>query len=243
MSAPEPVLQVRRVRKTFAAEGMPVRALRRVDLDIRQGEFVAIRGPSGCGKSTLLNLVAGLDSATDGQIVLAGMALEGRDEDDLARIRRAHVGMVFQFFNLLEEMTALENVALAAAIAGASRGESERRARDLLDLLGLEDKAHELPGVLSGGERQRLAIARALANEPTLLLADEPTGAVDSAGGVEVLELFRRLHAAGQTVLLVTHDRHVADAADRIVTMSDGRLPEDRDRRAAGTAVSVAEGR
>jgi putative ABC transport system ATP-binding protein len=243
MSGPEPVLQVRRLRKTFGAEGMPVRALRRVDLDIRRGEFVAIMGPSGCGKSTLLNLVAGLDSPTDGQIVLAGVALEGRDEDDLARVRRAHVGMVFQFFNLLEEMTALENVALAAAIAGASRGESERRARDLLDLLGLGDKAHELPGVLSGGQRQRLAIARALANEPTLLLADEPTGAVDSAGGVEVLELFRRLHAAGQTVLLVTHDRHVADAADRIVTMSDGRLPEDRDRRAAGTAVSVAEGR
>jgi putative ABC transport system ATP-binding protein len=242
MSTPEPVLQVRRLRKTFAAEGMPVRALRHVDLDIGHGEFVAIMGPSGCGKSTLLNLVAGLDSPTDGQVVLAGLALEGRDEDDLARVRRAHVGMVFQFFNLLEEMTVLENVALAAAITGASRGESERRARDLLDLLGLAEKTHELPGVLSGGQRQRLAIARALANEPTLLLADEPTGALDSAGGLEVLELFRRLHADGQTVLLVTHDAHVADAAERIVTMSDGRLPEDRDLRPAAAPATLAEG-
>jgi putative ABC transport system ATP-binding protein len=242
MSTSELVLQVRRLRKTFAAEGMPVRALRHVDLDIGRGEFVAIMGPSGCGKSTLLNLVAGLDSPTDGQVVLAGIALEGRDEDDLARIRRAHIGMVFQFFNLLEEMTALENVALAAAIAPASRTDSERRARDLLDLLGLGDKAHEFPGVLSGGQRQRLAIARALANEPTLLLADEPTGALDSDGGLEVLELFRRLHAAGQAVLLVTHDRTVADAADRTLMMSDGRLPEDRDLRAVGPSVAVAEG-
>jgi putative ABC transport system ATP-binding protein len=240
MSHEEPVLQVRRLRKTFAAEGMPVRALRHVDLDIEHGEFVAIMGPSGCGKSTLLNLVAGLDNPTDGQVVLAGMALEGRHEDDLARVRRAHVGMVFQFFNLLEEMTVLENVALAAAIAGASHSESERRARDLLDLLGLAEKTHELPGVLSGGQRQRLAIARALANEPTLLLADEPTGALDSAGGLEVLELFRRLHADGQTVLLVTHDAHVADAAERIVTMSDGRL--HRDLRPAAAPATLAEG-
>jgi putative ABC transport system ATP-binding protein len=243
MSTAEPVLQVRRLRKTFAAEGMPVRALRHVDLDIGHGEFVAIMGPSGCGKSTLLNLVAGLDSPTDGQIVLAGMALAGRDEDDLARIRRAHVGMVFQFFNLLEEMTVLENVAVAAAIAGSSRSESVRRARDLLDLLGLGDKAQELPGVLSGGQRQRLAIARALANEPTLLLADEPTGALDSESGLEVLELLRRLHAGGQAVLLVTHDGDVAEAADRIVTMSDGRLPDARRPQPSAAAAAVDEGR
>jgi putative ABC transport system ATP-binding protein len=242
MSTAEPVLRVRRLRKTFDAESTPVRALRHVDLDIGHGEFVAIMGPSGSGKSTLLNIVAGLDSPTDGHVVLAGIALAGRNEDELARVRRAHVGIVFQFFNLLEEMTALENVALAAAIARGSRGESERRARDLLDLLGLGDRAHQLPGVLSGGQRQRLAIARALANEPTLLLADEPTGALDSEGGLEVLELFRRLHAAGQTVLLVTHDRDVADAAERTLMMSDGRLPDDRDLRAAGASVTVAEG-
>jgi putative ABC transport system ATP-binding protein len=223
------VLQVQGVRKSFESEGMPVRALRRVDLTVEGGEFVAIMGPSGCGKSTLLNLIAGLDSPSDGQIVLAGLALAGRDENDLARIRRAHIGMVFQFFNLLDEMTALENVALPAAIAGGSRRDAERRARDLLDLLGLGAKLNEPPGVLSGGERQRLAIARALANEPTLLLADEPTGALDSAGGLEVLELLRRLHLGGQAILLVTHDRHVADGADRIVPMRDGRLPEQGD--------------
>ncbi len=138
-------------------------------------------------------------------------------------MRRAHIGIVFQFFNLLEGMRVLENVALPAAVAGAKRRQAQRRALDLLDVLGLADKADELPGVLSGGQRQRLAIARALANEPTLLLADEPTGALDSAGGLEVLELFRRLHADGQTILLVTHDEDVAGAARRVVHMRDGR--------------------
>jgi putative ABC transport system ATP-binding protein len=223
------VLRTRRLRKTFEADGMPVRALRRVDLTLEAGEFVAIMGPSGCGKSTLLNLVAGLDTPSDGEIVLAGIELGGRDENERARIRRAHIGMVFQFFNLLEDMSAVENVMLPAATAGATGRRAERRARDLLDLLGLADKAPELPGVLSGGERQRLAIARALANEPTLLLADEPTGALDSGGGLEVLELFRRLHGDGQTILLVTHNREVAEAAERIVPMKDGRLLDGGD--------------
>jgi putative ABC transport system ATP-binding protein len=218
------VLWVQRLRKTFDSDGLPIRALRRVDLIVEAGEFVSLMGPSGCGKSTLLNLVAGLDTPTDGEIVLAGISQAGLDESARARVRRTHVGMVFQFFNLLEEMTALENVALPAAIAGRPRRVAERRARDLLDVLGLAGKAGELPGVLSGGERQRLAIARALSNEPTLLLADEPTGALDSAGGVEVLELLRRLHAGGQAILLVTHDESVAAAADRVVTMRDGRV-------------------
>jgi putative ABC transport system ATP-binding protein len=224
MSDAGEVLSARGLRKTFEAEGAPIRALRGVDLVVREKEFVALMGRSGCGKSTLLNLVAGLDTPSAGEIVLAGRSLDGMGEDELARMRRRHVGMVFQFFNLLEEMSALENVALAAAIAGASASGAENRARDLLDLLGLGDKADEAPGVLSGGQRQRLAIARALANEPTLLLADEPTGALDSEGGAEVLELFRRLHAAGQSILLVTHDRGVADAAQRTVLMRDGRL-------------------
>ena len=139
-------------------------------------------------------------------------------------MRRRHIGIVFQFFNLLEGMSVLENVALPAIVAGSKRKRAETRARDLLDLLGLSDKAKAAPGVLSGGQRQRLAIARALANEPTLLLADEPTGALDSEGGAEVMELFRRLHAGGQTILLVTHDDDVAAAADRIVNMVDGRI-------------------
>jgi putative ABC transport system ATP-binding protein len=223
----EAVLTVRGVRKTFEAELAPVRALRGVDLDMADGEFVAIMGPSGCGKSTLLNLVAGLDIADEGTTVLAGEEITGQDEDWLARMRRRHIGIVFQFFNLLEGMTALENVVLPAMIAGTKRKAAETRARDLLDLLGLGDKSGETPAVLSGGQRQRLAIARALANEPTMVLADEPTGALDSDGGQEVLELFRRLHADGQTILMVTHSDEVAAGADRIVGMRDGKVDDE----------------
>ncbi len=220
------VLETTGLRKTYESEGVPVRALRGVDMVMTDGEFIAVMGPSGCGKSTLLNLAAGLDTPSDGEIAVAGESLVGKDENQLARMRRAHIGIVFQFFNLLEGMSVLENVALPAIIAGSSRKQGETRARDLLDLLGLADKARNAPGVLSGGQRQRLAIARALANKPTLVLADEPTGALDTAGGAEVLELFRRLHADGQAILMVTHDQEVADAADRIITMRDGRIDD-----------------
>jgi putative ABC transport system ATP-binding protein len=218
------VCRVQGVRKTFEAELAPVRAVRGVDLDVTAGEFVAIMGPSGCGKSTLLNLIAGLEVADEGQITIAEEVITDKSEDELARMRRRHVGVVFQFFNLLEGMSVLENVVLPAVIAGTKRKPAETRARDLLDLLGLGDKAKEAPGLLSGGQRQRLAIARALANEPTLLLADEPTGALDSEGGHEVLELFKRLHSDGQTIIMVTHNEEVAAAADRIVRMRDGRV-------------------
>jgi putative ABC transport system ATP-binding protein len=238
MSSATPVLEARAVTKTFDADGAPVRALRGLDFMMSAGEFVAIMGPSGCGKSTLLNLAAGLDTPTDGEILVAGESLAGKDENDLARMRRAHVGIVFQFFNLLEGMSVLENVTLPAVIAGVGRRKAETRARDLLDLLGLGDKTRDAPGVLSGGQRQRLAIARALANEPTLVLADEPTGALDSEGGAEVLELFRRLHAGGQAILLVTHDHDVAEAGDRIVRMRDGRI-EGGDVAAATTRASA----
>src|SRR5580704_987570 len=227
MSEELPALTLRGVRKTFEAENAPVRALRGVDLTVAKGEFIALTGPSGCGKSTLLNLVAGLDVADEGTIVVAGEEVTGRGEDDLARLRRRHIGIVFQFFNLLEGMTVLENVALPAVIAGRTRRIAESRARDLLDLLGIGDKATTVPGMLSGGQRQRLAIARALANEPTLLLADEPTGALDSEGGQEVIELLSRLHQGGQTIVLVTHDPGVAAAAERVVRMRDGRIVEE----------------
>jgi putative ABC transport system ATP-binding protein len=237
--APE-ALRLRGVRKTFEAtddEQVPVRALRGVDLDVEPGAFVAVMGPSGCGKSTLLNLVAGLDAPTDGEIVVAGEPIAGLSDDELAVMRRRHIGIVFQFFNLLEGMTVRENVALPAVVAGRSRAQAESRAMDLLDLLGIADKASKAPGVLSGGQRQRLSIARALANEPTLLLADEPTGSLDSAGGLEILELFRRLHTGGQTIVMVTHDDDVAASADLIVRMKDGRVDDGR-----AEAVAPSEG-
>ena len=205
----------------------------------RPGDFVALMGPSGCGKSTLLNLVAGLDVADEGTIRVDGEMVTGRTEDELSLIRRKHIGIVFQFFNLLESMTALENVALPAIIAGTKRKPAESRARDLLDLLGVGDKAKAVPGSLSGGQRQRLAIARALANQPTLLLADEPTGALDSDSGHEIVELLSRLHHGGQTIVLVTHDNDVAQAAEHLIYMRDGQMVEAPDRKPAGASPEV----
>jgi putative ABC transport system ATP-binding protein len=222
------VLAVASVYRTYDAEQAPVRALRGASLELRRGELCAVMGPSGCGKSTLLAVIAGLDEADEGTVEIAGDRITGRPEREVARLRRRHIGMVFQFFNLLEGMTALDNVVMPALLAGAGRRAAERRARDLLGLLGMSAKADELPTVLSGGQRQRLAIARALANEPTLLLADEPTGALDSEGSEEILELFRRLHEGGQTILMVTHDPAVAEGAERVVHMSDGRIHADK---------------
>jgi len=238
-STSSPALVVRGVRKTFEAELAPVRALRGVDLTVERGTFLALMGPSGCGKSTLLNLVAGLEEVDEGTITVAGESMSEGTEDNHALIRRRHIGIVFQFFNLLEGMSVLENVALPAIIAGRNRKAAESRARDLLDLLGIADKANEMPGVLSGGQRQRLAIARALANEPTLLLADEPTGALDSVGGQEVIELLSRLHAQGQTIILVTHDAHVANAADTVLRMRDGRIVDDVDAGADDAVTTI----
>ena len=240
-SETHPALAVRGVRKTFEAENAPVRALRGVNLTLEPGEFVALMGPSGCGKSTLLNFVASLETPRRGRgSRVAGEPITGRTEDEPGPDAPPPLGLVFQFFNLLEGMTVLENVALPAIIAGRKRKMAETRARDLLDLLGIGDKALAVPGVLSGGQRQRLAIARALANDPTLLLADEPTGALDSDGrGPEVIELMRRLHQGGQTIVLVTHAAEVAAAAGRVVKMRDGRIVEPepahwRQRRSRG---------
>jgi putative ABC transport system ATP-binding protein len=222
-----PAVRVRGVRRTFAADLMPVRALRGVDLDVAPGEFLAVMGPSGCGKSTLLNIVAGLDVADDGTVEVAGERIDGRDEAWLARFRRRHIGIVFQFFNLLDGVSALDNIVLPGVLGGMRRRAAESRARELLDLLGLGDRTEQVPAVLSGGQRQRLAIARALVNSPTLLLADEPTGALDSDGGLEVLELFRRLHDTGQTIIMVTHSNDVASGADRQVVLRDGQVESE----------------
>jgi putative ABC transport system ATP-binding protein len=226
-AAGAPAVRVRGARRTFTAELAPVRALRGVDLDVAAGEFLAIMGPSGCGKSTLLNLVAGLDQPDDGTVEVAGERVNGRDENWLAKFRRHHIGIVFQFFNLLDGVSALDNIVLPAVLGGMRRRAAEARARELLDLLGLGDRTQQVPAVLSGGQRQRLAIARALVNSPTLLLADEPTGALDSDGGVEILELFRRLHDGGQTIIMVTHSADVAAGADRHVVLRDGQIHSD----------------
>jgi putative ABC transport system ATP-binding protein len=222
-----PVLRVEGVRRTYAAEQAPVRALRGIDLTVNPGEFVAVMGPSGCGKSTLLNVVAGLDSLDEGMIEVSGERVDGRDEDWLARFRRRHVGIVFQFFNLLDGVTALDNLIFPAILAGMRRKAAESRGRDVLDLLGLGDRAQQVPAVLSGGQRQRLAIARALVNSPSLLLADEPTGALDTEGGLEILELFHRLHTDGQTIMMVTHSPDVAAGAARRIRMRDGQVVAD----------------
>jgi putative ABC transport system ATP-binding protein len=223
-TVPGAVLVARGLRRTFDAQTAPVRALRGVDLVVAHGELVALMGPSGCGKSTLLHVLAGLEPADEGSIEIAGARLEGLGATGLARLRRRHIGLVFQFFHLIEHLTAVENVALAALVGGARRPDALARARELLDRLGMLERADELPARLSGGQRQRVAIARALANGPTLLLADEPTGALDSAGAAEVLELFRQLNARGQTIVMVTHSAEVAAGASRVVRMRDGRV-------------------
>ena len=221
-------VDVRGVYRTFEADLSPVRALRGADLTVERGEFVAVMGPSGCGKSTLLHMIAGIDVPDEGTVAVAGREISGLDPNDRARMRRTDIGIVFQFFNLLEGMTVQENVVLPALVAGVKRKPAESRARDLLDLLGLADKAKAAPTTLSGGQRQRVAIARALANRPTVLLADEPTGELDFDGGEEILELFRRLHRDNQqTIVLITHDQPVADAAQRLVRMRDGRIADD----------------
>ena len=221
-----PAVRVRGARRSFEAESIPVRALRGLDLDVAAGEFVAVMGPSGCGKSTLLNVIAGLDQPDDGSIEVAGERIDGRDEEWLARFRRQHIGVVFQFFSLLDGVSVLDDLVLPGILGGLRRRAATSRGRDLLDLLGIGEHGGRAPSALSGGQRQRLAIARALVNDPDLLLADEPTGALDSDGAQQVLALLRRLHAGGQTLIMVTHAPEVAAAAGRVVWMRDGRMEE-----------------
>jgi putative ABC transport system ATP-binding protein len=216
------VLRARGLRKAYGTGDGLVRAVDGVDLDIDAGETVAVMGPSGCGKSTLLHLLGGLDRPSDGEVWLNGARIDDISEKALARMRRTDVGFVFQAFHLMEELTAIENVELAALLAGRSPRAARRRAEELLDRVGLADRARFLPSTLSGGQRQRVAIARALSNEPLVVLADEPTGNLDSAATLDVLRLFDSLHDAGQTLVIVTHDARIAATADRMLTMRDG---------------------
>ena len=233
-----PVLRARGLRKEYGKQASLVRAVDGVDLDVAAGETLAVMGPSGCGKSTLLHLLGGLDRPTAGEIWLAGQRVDRLSERALARLRRDAVGFVFQAFHLMDELTAVENVELPAQLAGRSPRGARRRATELLDRVGLADRAKFLPSALSGGQRQRVAIARALVADPLVVLADEPTGNLDSAATVDVLRLFDSLHAAGQTLIIVTHDSRIAATADRLIGMRDGAFV-DETRLTGGTAGNL----
>ncbi|MFF8634445.1 ABC transporter ATP-binding protein [Streptomyces pilosus] len=220
-----PVIELRGVSRRYD-DGPP--ALHEVSLTARPGEAVAVVGPSGSGKSTLLNLIAGLDRPDAGTVTVDGVRVDRLGETGSALYRRSRIGMVFQFFNLLDDLTVGDNVALPARLAGTSRGEADRRAAHLLELLGITRHARAHPGRLSGGERQRVAVARALMNRPALLLADEPTGALDTAAGQDVGRLLADLNADGQTVVVVTHDPALArSCTHRTVRIADGRITGD----------------
>jgi putative ABC transport system ATP-binding protein len=221
------VLQVRGLCKEHGEGQGLVRAVDEVDLDVPAGQTLAVMGPSGCGKSTLLHLMGGLERPTRGEVRLAGRRIDTLSERALARLRRRSVGFVFQSFHLVEELSAAENVELPALLAGCSPRAARRRAASLLERFGLADGARRLPWQLSGGQRQRVAIARAIANEPLVLLADEPTGNLDTAATLDVLRLFGELRAAGQTLVIVTHDERVASTADRLISMRDGAFVDD----------------
>jgi len=218
-----PVVELADVRRTYDVAGT-VEALAGVSLTLPRGSYTAVMGPSGSGKSTLLNLVGALDTPTGGRVVVDGRDVSAASEAERAALRGTGVGFVFQTFNLLPRLTALENAALPLVFDGVDRRRRRERAREVLAEVGLADRTDHLPTELSGGQRQRVAIARALAPEPALVLADEPTGNVDTATGARVLDVFDALHDAGNTLLLVTHERHVAERADRIVHVRDGRI-------------------
>jgi putative ABC transport system ATP-binding protein len=221
---PAPIVDLRRVWRVYRTGRLEVAALVVASLRVERGEFVAIVGPSGSGKSTLMNVVGCLDRPTAGTYAIAGTPVADLGDDELAELRSRTIGFVFQSFNLLPRTSALENVATPLLYQGVGRRERHRRAEAVLERLGLADRVHHEPSELSGGQQQRVAIARALVTEPALILADEPTGNLDSASGHDVLAILRELHAAGRTILLITHDPGVAAGAQRQVHIADGRL-------------------
>ena len=241
MNEPETaLLRARALCKQYGAGEGLVRAVDHVDIDVECGEMLAVMGPSGCGKSTLLHLLGGLDRPTSGELSLAGRRIDQLSERALAQLRRHEVGFVFQAYHLMDELTAQENVELPALLAGRTPREAQHRARRLLEQVGLAERADHLPSALSGGQRQRVAIARALANDPLVVLADEPTGNLDSASTLEVLRLFETLHTGGLTVVIVTHDERIAATADRLISMRDGALV-DETRLTGGARRSLAD--
>jgi putative ABC transport system ATP-binding protein len=240
---PTPVIAVRGLIKEYALGGHPVRALRGIDFEVGRNEYVAVMGPSGSGKSTFMNVIGCLDSPSGGEYWLNGRPVAGLTEAALARIRNQEIGFVFQSFNLLPRSSSLENVALPLAYAGVSRSERRTRAAEVLEKVGLGERMDHRPNELSGGQRQRVAIARALVTKPALLLADEPTGALDTKTGEEVMALFAELHRQGQTIVLVTHEPDIANHAQRVVVLRDGLIERDELRNPATLAVASAGGR
>jgi putative ABC transport system ATP-binding protein len=216
-----PIVEVSNVRKSYMLGDMEVPVLSNISLKIEKGEFLAIVGPSGSGKSTLMNLIGCLDRPTEGQVFINGRDLHGMSDEELARLRGLEIGFVFQTFNLVPRLTALENV-LLPTFANSRGIDPQKRAKELLSLMGLQDRMHHRPGELSGGQSQRVSIARALINDPSILLADEPTGNLDSKTGFEILRIFMDLNKEGRTVVIVTHDPEIAKFADRVVLVKDG---------------------
>ena len=222
----EVILSMKSIVKSYRMGEEDQVVLKGIDLDVRKGEFVAILGPSGSGKSTLMNIIGCLDEPTSGQYILHGKDVKGLSESELARVRSREIGFIFQSFQLLKRQDALENVELPLIYSGVSPRERHKRARLMLEKVGLSDKLHHFPNQLSGGQQQRVAIARALANDPTILLADEPTGALDQQTGRQVMELFHALNDEGRTIIMITHDIAIARHARRIVRILDGELSE-----------------
>jgi putative ABC transport system ATP-binding protein len=227
------IIRLRGLAREYDMGAETVQALRGVDLDIARNEHVAIMGPSGSGKSTMMNLIGCLDTPTAGQYWLNGLEVSRMTDDELARVRNREIGFVFQTFNLLPRASSLHNVELPLIYAGVSARDRRARAARALDRVGLADRGHHKPNELSGGQRQRVAIARALVNEPSILLADEPTGNLDSATSAEIMQVFGDLHRQGQTIILVTHEADIAAHAHRVVTLLDGLVHSDTVRRAA----------
>ena len=232
MPNPQDIITLRGLTRDFPLGAEVVKVLKGIDLEIARNEYVALMGPSGSGKSTLMNLIGCLDTATSGSYELNGTDVSQLNDNELADIRNVEIGFVFQTFNLLPRSTALENVALPLVYAGLPKSEREERAKSVLDMVGLSDRMDHRPNQLSGGQRQRVAVARAMVNKPSIILADEPTGNLDTKTSLDIMELFREIHTAGNTIILVTHEEDIAAHAHRVVRLRDGMIESDQRQKA-----------